>query len=113
MWLLATNTLQHAAQQVGLVAGIVAGLGVIGVALRGLYRAVRRAARALDWLEEIYVQLSPDDGASLNDILHRLDRNDRVNHRNIETVYGVVLKGHRVDPADAPLLETLEPEPGL
>lgn len=107
---LAADTLSHVAQQVGLVAGILLSLGVIGRAGVGSWRLLRKAVEAFSWLEDIHKQLSPDDGASLHDILHRLDRNDHVNHRNIQTVYGVVLKAHAVDPMEAPLLENLEPE---
>ena len=105
MIVFATDTLAHVAQQLGLVAGILIALGVIGRAAQGGWKMVRRLVEALNRLEAIYEQFLPNEGHSLTDRVLRIDENVQRNARNIETVYGIVLKGHDVDPAEAPLLE--------
>lgn len=78
------------------------------VALGVLWKGFEKLSNAYQWLKEIHRLLSPDDGESLADLLDRVDRNDTVLDRNLQKVYGVVLKFHNVDPQDAPLFETLE-----
>lgn len=84
------------------IGAAVAALGIIG---RAAWTSFRAISNAYQWLREIHQQLSPNAGSSLSDILHRVDENDLVAHRNIEVVYGVVLKMHDLDPDLAPLLE--------
>lgn len=105
--IVATDTLTHVAQELGLVAGIVVALGVIGRAALGAWRLLRRIAEVAAWIEEIYIEFKPDAGHSLHDRILRIDENVQTNARNIGTIYGVVLKGHEFDPAEAPLLENL------
>lgn len=84
------------------IGALVAALGIIG---RAGWKTFVAVSNAYVWLREIHAQLTPNGGLSLSDILHRVDQNDRIAHRNIETVYGVVLKMHDLDPESAPLLE--------
>lgn len=104
-------TLEEFARTLGLLAGIFISLGILAKAAYTLWKFGRMIHKLFDWVEEIYHQFKPNDGHSLADHVGRIDRNSQVNARNIQTVYGVILKGLEFDPNDALLLEPLEAEP--
>lgn len=107
----AADTLAHFAQQIGLLAGITVGIGILIKGANMTWQAIRRLSRVADVMDEIYAQFKPNDGKTMMDRIQRIDRNVQVNARNIEVVYGVIMKGHEFDPSDAPLLEPLSYEP--
>ena len=90
----------------------IGGILATGGVLRGLWGFFKLTSNAYQWIKEIHYQLTPNAGQSLSDIIHRGELNDAILHRNIESVYGVVLKMHSIDPEDAPLLEVLAPPSG-
>lgn len=106
--LVALHSLAHTAEEVGLIAGILIGLAVIGRAFWGVWKFTRRMVDVVDWIEDIYIEFKPNSGKSIKDTVNRIDRNVTTNARNIEVVYGTVLKMHDLDPNDAALLETLD-----
>ena len=106
--LVALHTLGHTAEEVGLIAGILLGLAVIGRACWGTWKFTRKLMDVVDWIEDIYVEFKPNSGKSIKDTVNRIDRNVTTNSRNIQVVYGTVLKMHDLDPNDAALLESLD-----
>lgn len=108
---LGVHSMQHFSEQLAIAAGIVLGLGVLGRAFWGGWRFLRKAVQIVDWIEEIYIEFQPNHGTSVKDVIERIDANVKVNSRNIDTLYGTVLKMHELDPNDAALLEPLEPSP--
>lgn len=90
-----------------LIAAVVTALTVIYRGGKSLLKFIRKVSAAFEWLAEIHYQLTPNGGDSIVDLLQRVDENDQVTHRNNHTIYGVVLKQHKIDPKDAPLLENI------
>lgn len=109
--MIAAHTVQHFAEQLAVVVGIVVGFGILGKAGWDMFRFLRKAAKVVDRIEEIYVQFQPNHGTSVKDVVERIDSNVKTNSRNIDVLYGTILKMHELDPNDAPLLERLEPSP--
>lgn len=108
MLVVAFHTLAHTAEEVGLIAGILVGLAIIGRAFWGAWKFARRLVDVVDWIEDIYTEFKPNSGKSIKDTVNRIDRNVTANSRNIQVVYGTVLKMHDLDPNDAALLEPLD-----
>lgn len=108
---LSLHSLVHTAEQVGLVAGIILGVGIISKAVWEAWKFIRKFVKAVEFLEDIYREFRPDSGYSIKDTVDRIDHNVHVNARNIEALYALTSKTNNIDPIEIPLLEVLRPEP--
>lgn len=88
-----------------LIAAIITAIGII---VRAGWKLFQFFSNLYQLLREIHYEITPNGGDSVHDIIERNDGNHLIAHRNAEKVYGVVLKFHDVEPADAPLLEVPE-----